>query len=299
MEGQHLATFEVNRQLTVSAAYNRVLSLRNIAQSVGAMPRSPQEVRGIPSQQGTIGALGGMLSQTQAEIAVLALWQPIAQLYDLVYSHAAIGTTLNPFVSTESQDRNVWLHDLRALEQEFSTEVRGTDHPDLETKIAGWERRVQHLIDVIPPEARRWHIIAAIAEQIPFLFVAGGTAMRVGTWVSRVTSGSRLLMALAEGTVMTIFQAAGTARAARAVPRRRSAGRARWSRTWPGRASAASCSRRAETSPVGSPADVRCFFRSPRAWWRPRWASPRCRRSRRPSKRTRRDTAARPTSPSS
>jgi hypothetical protein len=41
--------------------------------------------------------------------------------------------------------------------------------------------------------------------EIPFLFVAGATVLRVGLWVSRITSGSRLLIALAEGATMTVL----------------------------------------------------------------------------------------------
>jgi hypothetical protein len=65
------------------------------------------------------------------------------------------------------------------------------------------------MLEDVPRSARRWHIAKAIAEQIPFIFVAGATTMKVGAFVRALTA-SRWLVALAEGATMTVFSAAGT-----------------------------------------------------------------------------------------
>lgn len=188
--------------------YNQLLALRADARAIGEPPRALDQVTVVPrAEDGR--TLASWLFQVQVRTALLMLWQPIDALRDLVRSHDAIGTTLNPLVSDADQDRNRWLRELVALEVELWDELERSDHPDAARRIEAWERRVQRLVDEIPPVARRWHVIRAIAEQIPFIFVAGATVMRVGLWVRTLTS-SRWLVALAEGATMTAFSAAGS-----------------------------------------------------------------------------------------
>ena len=192
----------------IMRTYNQIVEMRAAAEGFGEPPRSLSQVGTVPRPEHS-RTLANWLFQVQVRTALLMLWQPITPLRDLVHSHNAIGTTLNPLVREADMDRTRWLTELTALEVEFWDEFERSDHPDAARKIAAWERRVQRLIDEIPPEARRWHIIRAIAEQIPFIFVAGATVMRVGLWVRALTS-SRWLVALAEGATMTAFSAVGS-----------------------------------------------------------------------------------------
>jgi hypothetical protein len=192
----------------VMRTYNQLIALRAAAGQIGDAPRSLAEVGAVPRPDDS-RTLAAWLFQVQVRTALLMLWQPIDSLRSLVYSHNAIGTTLNPFVRDADTDRTRWLGELTALEVELWAELERGDHPDVARRIGAWERRVQRLIDEIPPEARKWHIIRAVAEQIPFIFVAGATVMRVGLWVRGLTA-SRWLVALAEGATMTAFSAIGS-----------------------------------------------------------------------------------------
>lgn len=184
--------------------YNNLLFLKRGEGLVGVLPRSLDEVRMLPGRESN-EALARLITDVQVRIAVLRLWQPCDPLRSLLAREIYAGTGWG----WNSGDRERWLHELTALEDEFAAELRNETHPRIETQIDDWAKRLQRLIDEIPPEVRRRAVVAGVVEQIPFMFVAGGTTMKVGMWVRRATQ-ARWIVALAEGATMTAFSFAGT-----------------------------------------------------------------------------------------
>jgi hypothetical protein len=199
---------QARRAHHLMVAFNALLQLKQAAEAIGSLPRDPSDVRVQPSPEQASG-FANLLLDAQVRVAVLTLWQPIDPLRTLIYSHDQIGTTFDPTDDKEDMPRARWLDDLRRLEEEYDQELNQGTHPGIAGRVEGWERRLNVMLDAVPRSARRWHIAKAIVEQIPFIFVAGATAMRVGAFVRGLTA-SRWLVALAEGATMTAFSAVGT-----------------------------------------------------------------------------------------
>jgi hypothetical protein len=190
------------RAAAVASTVNALRDLKGSEERVGTLPRSLDTVgASLPATE--TGGLLQLFTTVQVRVAVLQLWQPIDPLRSLLNSHLYAGTSLLPF---SANDRKRWETELVTLEGEYWDEIRSDDHPDIGTRVEGWQKRVKRLVDEIPPEVRTKKIIAAIVEQLPFLFVAGATAARFGLWV-RAATQSRWLVALAEGATMTAFSA--------------------------------------------------------------------------------------------
>jgi hypothetical protein len=183
-------------------ALTHALALRRLYEPIGDLPGSQQDAQGAPTAQ--VGAqISALFDHLQVEIAVLALWQPIAGLYQLVFSHPQIGQSLFSFGRPERED---WLQELQLLERAFATELSTYPHPDIAQRVDYWERRVNALLGTIVSAAHRADIVAAIIEQIPFLLIGGEIAAGIGAWV-RLATSSRWLVALAEGAAFTTFNA--------------------------------------------------------------------------------------------
>jgi hypothetical protein len=191
------------RGAAIASTVNALRDLKGSEERIGTLPRSLDTVGASLPATETTGLLQAFTT-VQVRVAVLQLWQPIDPLRTLLNSHLYAGTSLLPF---SANDRKRWENELVTLEGEYWDEVRSDDHPDIGTKVEGWQKRVKRLIDEIPPEVRTKKIIAAIVEQLPFMFVAGATAARFGLWV-RAATQSKWLVALAEGATMTAFSAA-------------------------------------------------------------------------------------------
>jgi hypothetical protein len=191
------------RGAEIGLTVNAIRDLKGMEERIGSLPASLDEVRRMPNPAGNADLLQYLIN-IQVRVAILRLWQPIDPLRNLLYSQNNAGQSLLPF---SADDRTRWLDELVRLEGEFSDELRLTAQPDIGTKIDGWQKRIQVLIDEIPPEVKQKKIIAAIVEQLPFMFVAGATAARIGAWV-RLATQSKWLVALAEGATMTLFSAA-------------------------------------------------------------------------------------------
>jgi hypothetical protein len=192
-----------------SAELRAIETIRNldiITTTVGEPPAAPAEVTAtyLPSNPQQVVE---MFLDLHALIAVLALWKPLDALSHMLTQAIYAGTPIAVF---DEDARARWESELTDLRGAFMDETRRRDHPNLEANIEPWRARLQVLIDEIPPSVRRRQIAAAIATEIPFLFVGGATVLRVGLWVSRITRGSRLLIALAEGATMTVLNFAAT-----------------------------------------------------------------------------------------
>lgn len=194
--GSRGATPRENAELR---AIETIRNLDIITTTVGEPPAAPAEVTAtyLPSNPQQVVE---MFLDLHALIAVLALWKPLDALSHLLTLAIYAGTSITGF---DEDARSRWERELTDLRGAFMDETRRRDHPNLEANIEPWRARLQALIDEIPPSVRRRQIAAAIATEIPFLFVGGATVLRVGLWVSRITRGSRLLIALAEGATMT------------------------------------------------------------------------------------------------
>lgn len=187
----------------IAITVNAVRDLKKAEEGVGTLPAHLGEVRRMPDPEVNAG-LARMLMDVQVRVAILRLWQPIDPLRGLLHSQNNAGQSLFSF---SKSDRTEWLEEMVRLEGEFADELREGDHPNIGDRIDAWQKRVLALVDKIPPEVRQKKIIAAIVEQIPFMFVAGATAARMGLWV-RAATQSKWLAALAEGATMTLFSAA-------------------------------------------------------------------------------------------
>lgn len=185
-----------------------IANVRDASDAIGDPPDRLEKVKKT-LRPADVPGVARILYDLQVRVPVQRLWEVVPQLRSLIYSHNAIGMTLNPFVSNANTDRAKWLRELDALEDEFIAELKKGDHPRIQAQVDDWSSRLQALLDVIPAEARKRHIQKAIAEQLPFMFVAGATTMRIGAWV-RLYTTSRWLVALAEGLTMTAFTALGT-----------------------------------------------------------------------------------------
>ncbi|MES1240579.1 MAG: hypothetical protein ABUT39_03075, partial [Acidobacteriota bacterium] len=194
---QGIRTAEIGRTV------NAIRQLKSGEERIGKLPASLDEVRNLPDTESN-AALARLFMDVQVRVAIHRLWQPIQPLRELLYSQNNAGQSLLPF---SADDRQAWLDELVGLEGEFADELKLGDHDGIGDKVDGWQKRVQVLIDKIPPEVRQKKIIAAIVAQIPFMFAAGATAARMGLWVRAATS-SKWLAALAEGATMTLFSAA-------------------------------------------------------------------------------------------
>lgn len=175
---------------------------------IGDPPRRVEAIHARPTAAYAAN-LSAQLAHLNALIAVLALWIPVEQMEEELGRSLYAGTSLIP----GEDDRTRWFREIQALEDAFTREASQTQHTDLQTRVDGWEPRVQRLVRDIPPELRRRQIMAAVAEQIPFLIVGGGIAGGVGRFVGLVTRGSRWLIALAEGVTLTALGALATPRA--------------------------------------------------------------------------------------
>ena len=200
------STARTQRERAELRAIETIRNLDIITATVGEPPASPTEVTAtyLPSNPERVVE---MFLDLHALIAVLALWKPLEALSDLLSQELYAGT---PIIGLDEDARSRWARELESLRGAFMDETRRRDHPTLESNIEPWRARLQRLIDEIPPSVRRRRIAAAIAAEIPFLFVGGATVLRVGLWVSRITRGSRLLIALAEGATMTVLNFAAT-----------------------------------------------------------------------------------------
>lgn len=194
------------RAAEIALTVNLLRDFKQSEENVGVLPASLDDVPAkLPSVE-HLGENAAALFAAQVRVAVLRLWQPIEPLWSLLLSHEYAGTSILPFTAN---DRKRWSQELTDLEIEFVDELDKLDHPGIDTKIEGWAARLQKLVDEIPPEVRRKKIISAIAQQLPFMFVAGATAAKIGLWV-RAASQSKWLVAFAEGATMTLFTAGTT-----------------------------------------------------------------------------------------
>ncbi len=189
----------------IARTTNAIREFKKAEEDIGPLPSRLGEVRKIFDPDSNAGLIR-LFVDIQVRVAMLRLWQPIMPLQDLLYSTNNAGQYLLPF---KKDDRERWLNELRNLENEFADELAKGDHPGIDTKVDAWQKRLRPLIDEIPAEVRKSRIIAAIVEQLPFMFVAGATAVRMGMWV-RAATQSKWLVALAEGATMTVFTAAST-----------------------------------------------------------------------------------------
>jgi hypothetical protein len=171
--------------------------------AIGELPESLGQVGTVPDPE-TNAALIRLLVDVQVRVSVLHLWQPIQPLQELLYGTNNAGQSLIPFAKNERQR---WLTELTDLQNEFADELKAGDHPGIEGRIDAWLKRLQPLIDAIPAEVRTKKIMAAVVEQIPFMFVAGATAVKMGLWV-RAATQSKWIAALAEGATLTVMSAA-------------------------------------------------------------------------------------------
>jgi hypothetical protein len=182
---------------------NTLMDLKGAEERIGTPPRSLDEVR-TQWDSDSNAALIRLVVDLQVRVAILHLWQAVEPLQDLLYGTNNAGQSILPFTSDERQQ---WFAELNALDNEFIEEMKLGDHPGVDTKIDNWFKRLQPLVDRIPSEVRTKKIIAAIVEQLPFMFVAGTTAAKVGLWV-RAATQSKWLVALAEGSTFTLFNVA-------------------------------------------------------------------------------------------
>jgi hypothetical protein len=192
-----------SREAAFARTTNLTLELRDAVNRFGYLfPVDPADVTEIPTAEDA-AYMAARVLHVSIDIGILALWAPIEPLQDLLHSTPNAGQHLYVF---GEQDRDRWIYTLNSLKSAFAEEIARDKHdPGMKSWIDGTERQVRDLSDAITAEVSRSRTIAAVVQQIPFLFVGGAIASGVGGFVEATWGASRWLRIIAEGAALTAF----------------------------------------------------------------------------------------------
>src|SRR5579875_151633 len=102
-------------QRALAFVVNRALSIDEQLQTFGDLPASPEEAKGVPTA-GTMAFLSASMIQLQVEVALVALWVPLAVL------KKTIGGMTSGFFA-DDEDKKRWLQEIAELEKAYSDEI--------------------------------------------------------------------------------------------------------------------------------------------------------------------------------
>ena len=161
----------------------------------GDLPRSQSDIVSIPDTD--------LLTTLSAEVLQLEIELPVLQLWRAAETLRGLPDTTDP-PGGSSEDRENWGKELDAFALRFAQQVQQRNHDDFIRDAEAIEKRIRELDKAIHEAIRNAKIRRMIVEQILLTLVTGGVAAGVGSWVLRVTSGSRWLALFAEAATLTV-----------------------------------------------------------------------------------------------
>jgi len=175
------------------SAVDRYQFIRSLVDGIGDPPGRSEDVTQVPSVS-LAQTVAAAITHLQVEVAVLALWAPLADVRSLLLAHHI---EMEPF-------RNR----LEDLEYKFAAEVKKYPHPTIEEDYVGWHERVTSLLKDVSSTAFWTEVKRAAAGSIPFLVLAPLAAEAAGVWVAETISSARWVIALGRAAAVTLVSIA-------------------------------------------------------------------------------------------
>jgi hypothetical protein len=163
----------------------------SVVKQVTVLPRSTQEVGPRQSREMTAW-ISAKVWHLQVEVTILRLWQnlPVARM--ILEQHRTVD---------RGDDATGWMLEVDALTSEFQEELNPARFPNdgIQQKVDGWETRVKTLYDEIAAAIKHEQMVHMAGWMVIGLVLTFGASF----WLQAALQGSKLLLFVAEGVVLT------------------------------------------------------------------------------------------------
>jgi hypothetical protein len=174
-------------------AIGRYQFIAGAIDGIGDPPGRPEEVTRVPSPA-LAQTIAAAITHLQVEVAVLALWAPLADVRAIMSAHR---------IELGSYQKR-----LETLETAFAGEVKKYPHPTIEADYKRWQDDVTTLLDDVRSTIYWTEIKRAAAGSIPFLILGPLAAEAAGVWVAATISEARWVIALGRAAAVTLVSIA-------------------------------------------------------------------------------------------